>query len=81
MGLILQVTLDTTSMVTLLASMCVVLFGAIGFLYVSKEKAIKEVRDEHLKDLREKNELSSIEHQLMQTMVTDMKEIKNYINK
>lgn len=83
MGIILQVstTLDTSSMVTLLASLCGVLIGAVGYIYVSKDKEIKAVRDEHLQDLRQKNEMSNIEHQLMQTLVSDMKEVKLHIGK
>lgn len=76
----MQTVIDTSSMVALLASLCVVLFGAIGYLYKSKDTDIRQVRDEHLKDLRSRNELSNIEHQLMQTLIDDVKEIKQYVN-
>lgn len=79
MGLILA-TLETSSMVALLASLCGVLFGVIGYIYTSKDKEIREVRNEHLKDLRSKNEISNIEHQMLQSMVSDIKEIKGALN-
>lgn len=77
---ILQAVIDTSSMVALLASLCVILIGALAYIYKSKEKTITDVRDEHLKDLRERNEMSNAQNNLMQTLINDVKEIKQYIS-